>query len=377
MSLWSLGLKFLISLKVKPWDPLLLIACLLFFDPSAPAGGSSMPALIWVVCEMIFCSASNRILLWSLGALLLTGWQSVIQYPESVLDFWDILLLIVSVVTISSLRRDRFLRLQLMLLLALPVGAWLVWIHPVPPENMRAFLSGMLATLSLAHATYMFNMRLKILLVAFAFAGLWMGYGYDSVASILFPLIAFFLGFAASRPRRQWLKILLASLALLGFGFMGFAIYSIFHPTWAHSQYLSNLGRVQIWWCHWHSAFSSLHQFLYGVGFDKTIALCRQPTAAGILPHAHSFPLQVMSGSGALGFLGVAAFLCLFLLIPLKNWSLLDKRLKVISISGLSYFLMQCSIDISVFVNPVTIVLAGFLVASPIVFSGQSENCSH
>jgi O-antigen ligase len=113
------------------------------------------------------------------------------------------------------------------------------------------------------------------------------------------------------------------------------------------------------------------------VGFDKTIALCRQPTAAGILPHAHSFPLQVMSGSGALGLLGVAAFLCLFLLSPLKNWSLFDRQLKVISISGLSYFLMQCSIDISVFVNPVTIILSGFLIAAPMVFSGQSENYSH
>jgi hypothetical protein len=377
MGIWSLALKFLISLKVKPWDPLLLIACLLFFDPSAPAGGSSMPALIWIVFEMIFCSASNRIHLWSLGALLLTGWQSIIQYPESVLDFWDILLLIVSVVTISSLRRDRFLRLQLMLLLALPVGAWLVWIHPVPPENMRAFLSGMLVTLSLAHAAYLFNIRLKILLFAFALAGLWMGYGYDSVASIVFPLISFFLGFTASCERRRWLKILWASLVSLGLGFIGSVIYSIFHPYWAHSQYLSNLGRVQIWWCHLHSAFSSLHQFLYGVGFDKTIALCRQPTAAGILPHAHSFPLQVMSGSGVLGFLGVASFFCLFFLSALKNWSLLDKHLKVISVSGLSYFAMQCSIDISVFVNPVTIVLSGFLIASPIVFSGQRENCSN
>jgi hypothetical protein len=369
MSLSSLALRHWhsLGLGIKPWDPLLPIACLLFLDPSAAAGGSSMPAMAWLAFEIFFCVRSERIIMWPCLALLFTGWRSFLQYPESVLDSWDIILLVISVVAISRLAAERLIRIQQMLILVLPFGFLLAFFHPVPPENMRAFLSGMLTTLALAHAKYTPGLILRFALFVFAVGGLWMGYSYDSVASIVFPLIAFGIGICVLCDKGHRRILGYVSSSLIALGSIALVVYCAIHPIWANAQYLSNLARVQIWWCYLSSALAGLHRFLFGVGYEATIGLCQQPTAAGILPHAHSFPLQVMAGTGAVGLIGLA-LLFSFCCVPPGGWKRIENNFKLIAISGMIYALLQFSIDISAFVNPVTIVLAAFLLSAPYVF---------
>lgn len=245
-------------------------------------------------------------------------------------------------------------------------------INPSCPTREHASIYVWNANMSINCTRYNFDERKKRLaMLTFAAAGTWMSIGYDSVAAIAFPVISIFLGHFLLSNKTLRFKLILWTAALLGISITLAVIYSSHNPEWTNSQIASNLGRLQIWSFHARTAFEGLTRLLLGAGFDNTSLVCQLPVASGVLPHAHNLFLQLLTGSGILGLAGMLLFITAFIAPAVANRAKTNNKLLLISGSGLAYFLLQSSIDISAFVNTITIVFSGFLLATPQAFNPQ------
>jgi hypothetical protein len=359
---------------------LLPLAALLFLLPLNPAL-SSLPALAWLLLQLLLATPQRRWALWPLAFALLVMLRSWLlnEMPHPVAGE-DALLLVCSLLAATSLGAKSWDWLPKLWLLPLPLLLLRLGPKPWTPNplagpNQGGYLLGLLLLVAVAWVWQgggrLWQRLLAGVAVALALLLVWQT---GSRAALLSGLLALALVLLRERWRQgtAWRD----GLIVFGLGLLALAAKQLLRPSSSglpgfHPS--SDLGRVAIAECYARLPFSGSNRLLYGVGFERPMQFCHQLINGGVADHAHNIYLQLWADTGLLGLLG----LLLLVLLLLHSWQRVEMQLQPfprrLGQAALIYTALQGCFDVSLLHWPVTQVFTGVLLAIPLAASASAQ----
>ena len=258
-------------------DLLLLIASCLFLLPLGP-WFSSIPAVIWVMLQLLFAPFDRRWAAWPMLFVLLlysrSWWLNQMPHPVAAQDGMLLVGALLAAACVSPLRWQLLLRLPLLVLpvLLFQLGAKPWTPNPFAGANQCGYLLGLILLLAFAWFCQAKQSHWQRLLAA----------GATALAGVMVWQTgsrAAFLAAVASAAL-LWIRqgVALGSfwkraLLLLGLGTAALVAKQLLRPSSTGIPGIdlsSDSGRLAIAQCYGSIPFSGNNRFLYGIGFDRT-----------------------------------------------------------------------------------------------------------
>ena len=370
------------------WVDLLLPAAVLIFLLPVNPSISSIPAVLWVLVQLMFAPRDRRWAAWPMVFVLLlfsrSWWLNEMPHPVAAQDG---LLLAGALMAGACVSAERWVTLLRMQLLVLPVLLFQLGANPLitwgdhlvrqgsnwTPNyfagvNQGAYLLGLLFLIAIAWLWRLPQRRWEratgSISVVVAAVMVWQT---GSRAALLAAAISISLIWL----REQASKIIVwRSVALLGLGSATVLLLKqLISPSSAGIpgvDFRSDAGRLAIAHCYSSIPFSGNNRFLYGIGFDRANEFCRDPIQGGVAEHAHNLYLQLFASSGILGVFGLVLMLVLLCLSWRDAGEQLDPLTSRAGQLMLAYTLVQGCFDLSLLHWPVTLVFTGLALGIPL-----------
>ena len=366
-------------------DLLLPAAVLIFLLPINPSI-SSIPAVLWLLLQLIVAPSDRRWAAWPMAfALLLfsrSWWLNEMPHPVAAQDGLLLVAGLMASACVPSKRWPGLLRLWL-----LPLAVLLVQLgnSPLFPDhlvrvgrhwtpnhwagaNQGAYLLGLLLLIAVAWLWRLRQPRWEcvtaVIAVVVAAVMVWQTGSRAALLAAALSISLIWLREQASKT------ILWRSVALLGVGSaMALLVKQLLSPSSAGIPGVdlsSDAGRLAIARCYSAIPFSGNNRFLYGIGFDRANEFCRDPIQGGVAEHAHNLYLQLFASSGVLGLFGLVLLLVLLGLSWRDAGEQLDPLTSRAGQLMLAYTLIQGCLDLSLLHWPVTLVVTGLALGIPL-----------
>ena len=376
-------------------DLLLPAAVLIFLLPINPSI-SSIPAVVWVLVQLISAPRDRRWAAWPMVFVLLlfsrSWWLSEMPHPVAAQDGVLFSGALMAAACVSADRWITLLRLQLLVLPILlfqlgpsPLIAWgdhlLRQGSNWTPNywagvNQGAYLLGLLILIAFAWFWQSKRCYWQNLLAggATGLAGL-MVWQTGSRAAVVAAVVSAALLWIkqGSRLGSIWKR----GLLLIGLGAAVLALKQLFRPSSTGIPGIdlsSDTGRLAIAQCYGSIPFSGDNRFLYGIGFDRADEFCRDPIQGGVAEHAHNLYLQLFANTGVLGLFGFVFLLALLVQAWRSTALEIDPFPRVAGQLVLLYTLIQGFVDLSLLHWPVTLILTGVLLGIPLSWHSVEQH---
>ncbi len=373
-------------------DLLLPAAVLTFLLPVNPSI-SSIPAVFWVLIQLVFAPQNCRWAAWPMVFVLLllsrSWWLHEMPHPVAAQDG---VLLVGALLASACVAPQRWQILLRLPLLVLPVLLFQMGPTPVIADdlirqgrhwtpnhfagaNQGAYLLGLILLLAFAWFCQAKQTQWQRLLAG----------GATALAAVMVwqtgsraAFLAAFVSAALLWIQRgvglgsMWKR----GLLLLGLGAVALSLKQLLHPSSTGIPGIdltSDTGRVAIAQCYGAIPFSGNNRFLYGIGFDRAGEFCADPIHGGVADHAHNLYLQLFASTGVLGMLGFLLLLGMLLRAWHISSSTMDAYPREVGQLVLLYTLIQGCLDLSLLHWPVTLVLTGVLLGLPLSHGWGSE----
>ena len=368
------------------WVDLLLPAAVLVFLLPLHPSISSIPAVVWLLLQLIVAPVDRRWAAWPMAfALLLfsrSWWLNEMPHPVAAQDGLLLVAGLMASACVPSKRWPGLLRLWL-----LPLAVLLVQLgnSPLFPDhlvrvgrhwtpnhwagaNQGAYLLGLLLLIAVAWLWRLRQPRWEcvtaVIAVVVAAVMVWQTGSRAALLAAALSISLIWLREQASKT------ILWRSVALLGLGSaMTLLAKQLLSPSSAGIPGVdlsSDAGRLAIARCYSAIPFSGNNRFLYGIGFDRANEFCRDPIQGGVAEHAHNLYLQLFASSGVLGLFGLVLLLVLLGLSWRDAGEQLDPLTSRAGQLMLAYTLIQGCLDLSLLHWPVTLVVTGLALGIPL-----------
>ena len=354
-------------------DLLLALACILFLLPTPPSV-SSIPAVLWVVLQLVLAPVERRWAAWPMLFVLLlysrSWWLNQMPHPVAAQDG---LLLVGALMAAACVDPQRWQVLLCVPLLVLPVLLFQLGAKPWTPNplagvNQGGYVLGLILLLAFACFCCAKRNQWQRFLAggATALAGV-MVWQTGSRAALVSSAVAAGL---------LWMQrgVGLGSICKRGLVFSGFAAVAL-----AAKQLLrpsstgipgidlsSDIGRLAIAQCYGGIPFSGNNRFLYGIGYDRANDFCDDPINGGVADHAHNIYLQLFASTGVLGLCGLAFLLALLVLAWRSAAPEIAPFPSAAGQLALLYTLIQGFFDLSLLHWPITLVFTGVMLGIPL-----------
>jgi hypothetical protein len=363
-------------------DLLLPVAALLFLLPFSPLF-SSIPAVLWVVLQLLLAPSERRWAAWPMVFVLLllsrSWWLNQMPHPVAAQDGVLLVGALLAGACVASHRWQLLLRLPL---LAIPVLLFQMGVKPWTPNplagaNQGGYVLGLILLLASALLWCAKQPQWQRLLAggAAALAAVMVWQTGSRAAFVAAVVSAAFLWIEqgvglGSICKRGFLLLGLAAAAL--------AFKQLLRPSLTGIPGIhisSDLGRLAIAQCYGMIPFSGNNRFLYGIGFDRAGDFCAAPIHGGVADHAHNLYLQLFASTGVLGVFGLVLLVVLLVQAWRSAAPEMDQFPRVAGQLALLYTLIQGLFDLSLLHWPVTVVLTGVLLGIPLSWHrpGESE----
>jgi len=384
----------LVTLSMVLVDLLLPVAVLMFLLPIHPSI-SSIPAVVWLLLQLIVAPRDRRWAAWPMAfALLLfsrSWWLNEMPHPVAAQDG---LLLVGGLMAAACVPAKRWPGLLRLWLLPLAVLLLQLGNSPLFPDhlvrvgrhwtpnhwagaNQGAYLLGLLLLISVAWLWRFRQPRWErvtaVIAVVVAAVMVWQT---GSRAAFVAAALAISLIWLREQATKT---TVLRNVALLGLGSaIALLMKQLLSPSSAGIPGVdlsSDVGRLAIARCYSAIPFSGNNRFLYGIGFNRANEFCRDPIQGGVAEHAHNLYLQLFASSGILGLFGLMLLLLLLGLAWRDAGEQLDPLTSRAGQMMLAYTLIQGCFDLSLLHWPVTLVVTGVLLGIPLTWrSSQKES---
>ena len=344
-------------------DLLLPITLAFFLNPINPLFSAST-GFFWLVIQLLSSPNNQRWALWPLLFLLLLMSRTwLLNESSSVVSSNDFLLIIIAMLAASSIPQERWTRLIKLILMSLPIIGLNLGHKPWQPNpsvgvNEGAYLLGLFLVLALCWLNSTPNKRERLLAGLTSFLATILVWQAGSRAALLASSAAILIVISQNRSGSlmEFFKRLLLPIS-------GLISTIILLSTISNRNFISDLGRLQIFKCYASIPLSGNNRALYGIGFFHKSSFCQNPVSSGMLSHAHNLYLQLWANTGLLGLLSIAIF-AVYLWIIWRSANL-PPILKQVGLSVLVYLLLINCFDVSLFHWPVTQIFTGIFLAIP------------
>jgi len=368
-------------------DLLLPASVLIFLLPVNPSI-SSIPAVLWVLVQLMFAPRDRRWAAWPMVFVLLlfsrSWWLNEMPHPVAAQDGVLLAGALMAAACVSADRWITLLRLQLLVLPLLlfqlgpsPLIAWgdhlLRQGSNWTPNywagvNQGAYLLGLLLLIALALFWRSKQPRWKwVASLAAVVVAAVMVWQTGSRAALLAAALSAGLVWLRKQATSTevWRGITLLGLAT------GAVLLTkqLLAPSSAGIPGIdlsSDTGRLAIARCYSAIPFSGNNRFLYGIGFDRADEFCRDPIQGGVAEHAHNLYLQLFANTGVLGLFGLVVLLALLVQAWRSAAHEMDPFPRAAGQLVLPYTLIQGFVDLSLLHWPVTLILTGVLLGIPL-----------
>ena len=373
-------------------DLLLPAAVLIFLLPVNPSI-SSIPAVLWVLLQLMLAPRDRRWAAWPMVFVLLlfsrSWWLNEMPHPVAAQDG---LLLVAGLMSAACVPAKRWPGLLRLWLVPLAVLLFQLGSSPLFPDhlvrvgrhwtpnhwagaNQGAYLLGLLLLIAIAWLWRFPQPRWERVtaLIAAALAAL-MVWQTGSRAALLAAALSVSLMWLRQQASRAvlWRSVVLLALSSV----TALLVKQLIAPSSAGIPGVdvsSDAGRLAIARCYSAIPFSGNNRFLYGIGFDHAEQFCRDPIQGGVAEHAHNLYLQIFASSGILGLFGLVLLLVLLVL----SWRKAGERLDALTSRAgqlmLVYSLIQGCFDLSLLHWPVTLVITGIALGLPLCVDNFPE----
>ncbi|CAK27074.1 Uncharacterized conserved membrane protein [Synechococcus sp. RCC307] len=362
-------------------DALFLISIVLFLWPLDP-WISSIPAVLWVLLQLLVAPVQRRWAAWPMLFVLLlfsrSWWLNQMPHPVAAQDGVLVAGALLAGACVAPQRWQLLLRLPLLVLplLLFEMGAKPWTPNPLAGANQGGYLLGLIWLLAIAWFRQGNQPHLQRVLagVATALAAVMVWQTGSRAAFVAAVVSAALLWIQQGIGLGQVCK---RGFLLLGFGAAALAAKQLLRPSSTGIPGIdlsSDTGRLAIAQCYGAIPFSGNNRFLYGVGFDRAGEFCSDPINGGVADHAHNIYLQLFASSGVLGVFGLFLLLALLVQAWRSAAPVMDPFPLVAGQLALLYTLIQGFLDLSLLHWPVTLVLTGVLLGIPLSWHRASDN---
>ena len=354
-------------------DLLLPVAALLFLLPLSPLL-SSIPAVLWVVSQLLLAPAERRWAAWPMVFVLLllsrSWWLNQMPHPVAAQDGVLLAAALLAAACVAPQRWQLLLRLPLLVLpvLLFQMGAKPWTPNPLAGANQGGYVLGLILLLAFAWFWYAKQPQWQRLLAGAATA----------LAGVMVWQTGSRAGFVAAvvSAALMWIQqgvglgsLWKRGLLLIGLGAAALAAKQLLRPSSTGLPGIdlsSDTGRLAIAQCYGAIPFSGNNRFLFGIGFDRAGEFCADPIHGGVADHAHNIYLQLFASTGVLGVLGLVLLLALLVQAWRSAAPGMDPFPRVAGQLALLYTLIQGLFDLSLLHWPVTLVFTGVLLGIPL-----------
>ena len=354
-------------------DLLLPVAALLFLLPLSPLL-SSIPAVLWVLLQLLLAPAERRWAAWPMVFVLFllsrSWWLNQMPHPVSAQDG---ILLVGALLAAACVSPWRWLILLRLPLLVLPVLLFQISSKPWTPNplagvNQGGYVLGLILLLALACFWQEHQSQWQRFLAgaAMGLAGVMVWQTGSRAAFVAVALAAALLWVQRGDGLGSMWK---RGLVLFGLGAAALAAKQLLRPSSTGIPGIdlsSDTGRLAIARCYGAIPFSGNNRFLFGIGFDRAGEFCSDPIHGGVADHAHNIYLQLFASTGVLGVFGLVLLLALLVQAWRSAAPEMDPFPRTAGQLVLTYTLIQGFLDLSLLHWHVTVVLTGVLLGIPL-----------